>query len=124
MVRVGFEDGSCLNSPPRGVPGLSFSTPRGAPCLSCPPRGAPGLSFLTTGGFQASVSQSQEGSGPQFPHPTANARWIRLGAAQDLIQQHRSGAVRELGGTLASLSLPGAVTRQRSTHGHPTPEQL
>lgn len=64
------------------------------------------------------------GSGPQFPYPTADAGWIRLGPAQDLIQQYRSGAVRGRGAPSHPAALPGVVTGQRGTHGNPGPGQL
>lgn len=109
---VGFEDGQCLSSPTPGGSGPQFPQPGGLCASVSPPRGGSGPQFPHPGGLRASVSPPQEGSGPQFPHPTADAGWIRLGPAQDLIQQHRSGAVRGRGTHSHPPAFPGAVTGQ------------
>lgn len=101
-----------------------FPHPGGLCASVSPPRGGSRPQFPHPGGLRASVSPPQEGSGPQFPHPTADAGWIRLGPAQDLIQQHRPGAVRGRGTHSHPPALPGAVTGQGGTHGRPAPGQL
>lgn len=82
--------------------------------LNSPPREAPDLSFPSTGGLWASISpphsecQMDLTRSRSRPHPAAPI-----------------GSCKRMGGAPSHPpALPGAVTGQGATHGHPTPEQL